>query len=415
MATESLLPNGDDSGWASGSFADVDELVSSPDDGNFIQTAVNGKGEIMIFDLSASGIEDADTVTRVEVNIRGRFASGGPGTLNLALLIGGAAQGGDVLSNALTSSFADTTLMNQSQWNGDWTAAQMDGAQIRVTSGQSGMPVDTQYEVSALDVVVTFTEGGQVFNAVGIASLALRSTPVAAKTAAQITAAKVALRSSDATAKTSAGTASASIATRPAGIAGKVYAGVAVARVGLRTLADFSTTVVIEGVALVRIALGSSSTASKTASAAGRASLAQRTSAATGKVASAIARASVALRTLIAASVPGAIDGIVRVRLALLSATAAAKTSTAAARARLALRATDGTATTRTAQIIGRLAISTSNDGQKTMVGVAFNRFALRAIAATSTEAIGSTVRKVPLDGLFDFNVPLDGHGNPVP
>ena len=45
MAEESLLPNGDDAGWASGGFADVDELVSSPDDGNFVQTAVNGKGE----------------------------------------------------------------------------------------------------------------------------------------------------------------------------------------------------------------------------------------------------------------------------------------------------------------------------------------------------------------------------------
>lgn len=268
--------------------------------------------------------------------------------------------------------------------------ADADSIALRMTlnGGNPGM-------ANTIAPTITITKGGgPVVNAVAVARLALASAAAAAKTAAQIATSRLALGAADATTKISTGTAPVSVALRASSIAEKVYAGVAVARMGLRTLAAFSLTTVIEGVAFARIALRSLSAAAKTAPAAGRASVALRGSDAAGKIASAAGQVRGSLRALIAASVPAVFAASIRVGLAL--------------------RATDGAATTRAAQILGRLAISTSNSGQKTMAGVAFNRFALRATDTTSTEAIGSTVRKVPLDGLFDFNVPLEGHGNPV-
>ncbi len=157
MAEESLLPNGDDAGWTTGGWDDINELVSAANDSDFIQTATDGEGEVIDLDLVDSALADADTITSVEVNLRAiRDTAGVGGFLTVALLIGGASQG-NAVTTALTESFADYLLLNNVGWDSDWTAAELDGMQIRVTASQSGKAVPVQMSVSALDVLITYT------------------------------------------------------------------------------------------------------------------------------------------------------------------------------------------------------------------------------------------------------------------
>jgi len=161
MSEESLLPNGDDGGWTTGGWADIDELVSSPTDSDFIQTAANGEGEVILFDLVDSGLLDSDIISSVEVNVRARLVNSGvQGRIDLALYIGGASQNSGAPSTAaLTTSFANYTLITDAGWDADWTAAQLDGMQVELTAAQAGKAVPQQFEVSAVDVVVTYTAG----------------------------------------------------------------------------------------------------------------------------------------------------------------------------------------------------------------------------------------------------------------
>lgn len=159
MAEEILLPNGDDAGWTTGGFADIDELVSSPNDTDFIQTAIDGEGEVIDIDLDNTALTDGDTITNVTVNIRGHINTvGGVGRVRVNLLIGGVIQGGNQITcniEAITN-YAANTL----EWNVDWTAAQLNGMQIRLTTVQSAMPTNVQHRVTALDVVITYTPAG---------------------------------------------------------------------------------------------------------------------------------------------------------------------------------------------------------------------------------------------------------------
>jgi len=156
VATEKLNINGDDNGWPTGDFTDVDEAVASADGAVMATTTEN---DLIIFDLDASVIEDADTVTAVDMVIRGREGAGAAGTnsFRVTLLIGGAGQGA-VNSATLTTSFQNLSL-SAAGWDVDWTAAQMDGMQVQVEARQVGMAASGIWEIDCLDVDIVFTEG----------------------------------------------------------------------------------------------------------------------------------------------------------------------------------------------------------------------------------------------------------------
>ncbi len=120
--------------------------------------ATTTTGDVVRYSLPASAIVDGDTVTRIDITIRGRTNGSGGDKMRVALVIDGtpraSADGGN-----LSASFADETL-NDPDWNQDWTAAQMDGAQVDVTARQSGMPATVGHELDCFDVDATFTPAG---------------------------------------------------------------------------------------------------------------------------------------------------------------------------------------------------------------------------------------------------------------
>jgi len=164
MAEERLLPNGDDAGWTSGGWADVDEGIASTDDDT--TKVVSGttatpvaEGATLNLDFaSVVTVGDSDTVTRVAFDIRATTDdnSGGKTDLSVQLIIGGTAQGAPV-TVGLTSSWATSSDVNDIGWNSDWTAAQLNGAQVRLITAQTGMQTDDVWEVSTVDMVITYT------------------------------------------------------------------------------------------------------------------------------------------------------------------------------------------------------------------------------------------------------------------
>lgn len=155
MATEKLLPDGDDNGWPTGDVVDVDEGIASAD-GAFMATTIDD--DVVIFDLGPSAIVDVDTVTGITIVIRAlSTGSGGKDKLAVALRIDGTDRA-QVSTPNLSGSFVDYTL-NDADWNQDWTAAQMDGAQVRVRADQTGMGTAATWEVDCFDVDVVFTPG----------------------------------------------------------------------------------------------------------------------------------------------------------------------------------------------------------------------------------------------------------------
>jgi hypothetical protein len=166
VANEKLNFNTYDSGWTSGAIGDVDEAVASAD-GAVISTTI--KNDTALMGLTASVVEDADTVTAIDIVVRARTTGSGVDSLGVELLIGGVVQGvrQDIL---LTASFQNLTF-SDANWDTDRTAAEMDGAEVRLHARQGGMPVDAGHEVDCGDIDVVFTEaGGQ--SASGAATLA---------------------------------------------------------------------------------------------------------------------------------------------------------------------------------------------------------------------------------------------------
>jgi len=168
LATEFLVPNGDDGGWDAGGWADVDNggiAPSSPGGGptDSALVTISGtskEGITMDFDLTPSAVVDGDTVTEVDVHIRAQNnGGGGSDEVAVDLLIGGIPVGSQYLTGTLTGSFANYTANGTTQsWTVDWSEAQMDGMQVRITSSQAGMPAALATEVSEIEVVVSYTE-----------------------------------------------------------------------------------------------------------------------------------------------------------------------------------------------------------------------------------------------------------------
>lgn len=159
MTEETLVPNGDDSGWPTGTFADIDEGIVSAD-GLVMSTDSDGDGDVLNLDFSASGIEDGDTVTNINIVVRAKIAAGATGgdTLLIDLLFGGIPVGVQQETGVLTGSFQNFTLNDGGVWNGDRSAAEMDGLQVRLTPAQTSKPTALQWDLDTVDVVATFTQ-----------------------------------------------------------------------------------------------------------------------------------------------------------------------------------------------------------------------------------------------------------------
>lgn len=141
---------------ASGAATDIDEVIGSPD------TAYYGAGaeaDAADFGFGVSEVIDGDTVTNITFNMIYRDdGTAGTLTVDVDLLIGGVVQG---TTQTITVSGSDATYsnINHSGWNVDRTAAEMDGAELRLTPRQAGMPGTNAGFLETANMVVTFTPG----------------------------------------------------------------------------------------------------------------------------------------------------------------------------------------------------------------------------------------------------------------
>ena len=134
----------------------VDETIASADGGSTITTPA-AENDAITFDLASPGLSDADTISQVDVHVHGRTSGSGADQFGVELLIGGVVQGVSQSTGDLTGSHATYGPLNDAAWNADWTAAQLNGMQVRVTANQTGMPATVGHELSTVEVTVTYT------------------------------------------------------------------------------------------------------------------------------------------------------------------------------------------------------------------------------------------------------------------
>ena len=155
MAEETLLPSADSvNNWDAGTFADVNQGVDTPNDG-LTMSDISIEGEIVTFDMDNSALSDGDTITNVTIRTRAQRGSNNGDSLGIDLLIGGSVQGSQV--NRTLGTSLDDINSNDVGWNTDWTAAQLDGLQVRLTTLQTGMPGTVDITVSEVEVLITYT------------------------------------------------------------------------------------------------------------------------------------------------------------------------------------------------------------------------------------------------------------------
>jgi len=154
MTVETLFPNGDDGGWPTGGFANIDEGIASAD-GLTYETSIDN--DVTVIDLDDSAIADADTVNSVTVKIRAKdTGSGGKNSLIVDLLIGGVGQG-PITSGVLNNAYGTYTFVDAVNWDQDWTAAQLDGMQLEITANQTGKGEAADWQIDAIDVDIDYT------------------------------------------------------------------------------------------------------------------------------------------------------------------------------------------------------------------------------------------------------------------
>lgn len=155
------FPSGDDGGWPTGTWEDIDESIASAD-GAVLST--NTGDDVVIIDVGDFDIDDADTVDLVFLNVRARdTGSGGKNKIAIDLDFGGGGILEVVPADNLTNSFV-TYLYGDALWNVDWTAAQMNNLQLIIRAGQTGMPTAADWEIDAIDIeaLITLAGGSQV-------------------------------------------------------------------------------------------------------------------------------------------------------------------------------------------------------------------------------------------------------------
>ncbi len=171
MAIDNLFPNGDaaanwDSSTGATHWDEVNEPIASADDATWIQT--NSDNDIDTFDLTPTVVIDDDTVTQVDVSFR--YLSSGleaNNRVNINFLIGGTPQGTFQQVVLINDAAWHNVTVNDVGWNSDWTASELAGAQVSIESLQFGMPETIDFFISAVEVVITFTESATQFSASG--------------------------------------------------------------------------------------------------------------------------------------------------------------------------------------------------------------------------------------------------------
>ncbi len=159
MATETLNINTIDSAFSdpNGVVTDIDEAVASADGSSYGTTT---EDDVADFGLTnPASIVDADTVNSVTITVRAQ--KGGTASnerFQVDLLIGSVIQGSQQTTGNLTTSFANYTGINDVGWNSDWTLAQLQGMQVRLTAVQVGMAGTQVTDLDCMDIIVDYTE-----------------------------------------------------------------------------------------------------------------------------------------------------------------------------------------------------------------------------------------------------------------
>jgi hypothetical protein len=171
MATETLLPSGFTTNtWTSGAYTDCNNGVDTPTDGNLVLSTEN-EGAVLLIDFAdVVTVTDSDTVSQVDVRYRGNYGANSNDGVDVELLISSSVVGA-AQSPALTGTIDNYTLndsVSAPNWNQDFTAAQLNSIQVRVTTTQGGMPSTTDLDLSEIEVVITYTAGTGTVNEVTI-------------------------------------------------------------------------------------------------------------------------------------------------------------------------------------------------------------------------------------------------------
>ena len=193
MATEILLPNGytvSGTSDLSGAVTNIDQGVDTPNDTLTVDTVTPDHGvetDTITFDFTSTTFVDGDTITNV--TFRARVGEPGSGTgkdyFGVDLLIGGTAQGTVVDGSYFTTSWVNQSF-NDTGWNSDWTASELNGLQIRCTLKQDGMPAAMIFTISEVEVVVTGTKDYTItadagsYSVTGVAATLSRGRAIAA-------------------------------------------------------------------------------------------------------------------------------------------------------------------------------------------------------------------------------------------
>lgn len=162
MATETLNINAINEAWAdaSGEVTDIDEDIASAD-GNLYGPGTDFNPSADFGLTNPAVVVDADTVTQVDITVR--LKRGGTVAnvqCDVDFLIGGVVQGTEVGTGNLTTSFANYGPLNDAGWNSDWTLAQLQGAEVRLSATESGKPGTRAVDLDCCDVIVTYTPAG---------------------------------------------------------------------------------------------------------------------------------------------------------------------------------------------------------------------------------------------------------------
>jgi len=156
MAEEKLQINAINAVWtgASGAVADIDEAIADAD------AAIYGPGpqdDVADFGMTATSgsISDSATITNIDIEVR-VLDDGTAGTslLDVILVIAGTPRGTTQITTTATMT---NFQVGNAGWDVDWTKAQLDGAEIRLTPTQSGMPGTNQVDLDCAEIIITFT------------------------------------------------------------------------------------------------------------------------------------------------------------------------------------------------------------------------------------------------------------------
>ena len=153
MTIETLFPSGDNNGWPTGDWPNIDESIASAD-GLTLETSIDD--DVVIIDLDNSVITDGNIVNTVIVKIRAKdTGAGGLNSLAVDVNVGGGGLG-EIVGSVLNNGYATYTFIN-ALWNLNHTAAQIDAMQLIIRANQTGSIVATNWIIDAIDVDINYT------------------------------------------------------------------------------------------------------------------------------------------------------------------------------------------------------------------------------------------------------------------